>query len=186
MEVIPDRAHAAYQAADQPPGIAYCCGESEALPFPDATFDGVLVNEVLEHVVDEAATLREIRRVLRPGGHLALLGPNRWFPFEQHGMRLVGRPVDVPIPLLPWLPARFSAPLLRARNYWPGELRVLAEDAGLRVVAMQSVFPVLEVYPWLPAPLLPRYRRLVPFLARTPIVRRLGVSTLVIAQRPVG
>jgi SAM-dependent methyltransferase len=184
VEVLLHRAQQAAHTPEQPTGITYCCAESEVLPFADATFDGVLVNEVLEHVVDEEATLREIQRVLRPGGHLALMAPNRWFPFEGHGMRLAGQAIWVPIPLLPWLPARLTARVLNARNYWPRDLRQLVKDAGLQIIVMQSVFPVLEVYPWLPAALMPRYRRLVPLLERIPLVRRLGVSTLIIAKRP--
>jgi ubiquinone/menaquinone biosynthesis C-methylase UbiE len=42
----------------------------EALPFADATFGTVLCTEVLEHVPDPAAALREFQRVVRPGGIL--------------------------------------------------------------------------------------------------------------------
>jgi SAM-dependent methyltransferase len=38
------------------------------MPFPDETFDLVICNHVLEHVRDAAASLREIHRVLKPGG----------------------------------------------------------------------------------------------------------------------
>lgn len=38
--------------------VRYACTVSEALPFASASFDGVLLNEVLEHVVDEVASLR--------------------------------------------------------------------------------------------------------------------------------
>ncbi len=38
------------------------------LPFPDETFDAVLLSEILEHVDRDVDALREIRRVLKPGG----------------------------------------------------------------------------------------------------------------------
>lgn len=53
------------------------CGITDPIPFPDAYFDTVLMIEVLEHVPDEGATLREIARVLRLGGRLVLTTPHR-------------------------------------------------------------------------------------------------------------
>lgn len=41
-------------------------------PFPDATFDLILCNHVLEHIPDDGRAMRELRRVLKPGG-IALL-----------------------------------------------------------------------------------------------------------------
>lgn len=49
------------------------------LPFGDATFDRVIVSEVLEHVPEDEAAMREVKRVLRPAGTLAVTVP-RWFP----------------------------------------------------------------------------------------------------------
>ena len=46
------------------------------LPFPDAYFDGITMLAVLEHVFDPYSVIREIRRVLRLGGHLVLDVPN--------------------------------------------------------------------------------------------------------------
>lgn len=46
-----------------------------AIAYPDATFDLVLANHVLEHVPDDARALAEVWRVLKPGGHAVLQTP---------------------------------------------------------------------------------------------------------------
>lgn len=46
-----------------------------AIPVPDASFDAVMCTEVLEHVPDPVAALRELNRVLKPGGHLLITAP---------------------------------------------------------------------------------------------------------------
>jgi len=50
----------------------FVAGDAEHLPFADATFDLVTSNGALNLVPDKAAAFREIRRVLRPGGSLAI------------------------------------------------------------------------------------------------------------------
>ncbi|HSH44538.1 MAG TPA: class I SAM-dependent methyltransferase [Longimicrobiales bacterium] len=50
-------------------------GVAEELPYPDASFDLVILDNVLEHVRDQARTLAEIRRVLRPDGLLYMVTP---------------------------------------------------------------------------------------------------------------
>lgn len=52
-------------------------GDAEALPFPDASFDRVSSNGVLHHTPDIARALREIHRVLRPGGEARIVVYNR-------------------------------------------------------------------------------------------------------------
>jgi SAM-dependent methyltransferase len=53
----------------------------ETLPFEDASFDAAVLGEVLEHVEDDAGGLREVARVLRPGGVVAISVPRNpaWF-----------------------------------------------------------------------------------------------------------
>lgn len=50
-------------------------GDAFALPFADATFDRVICAEVMEHVHDYRGAARELARVLRPGGRLAVTIP---------------------------------------------------------------------------------------------------------------
>ncbi|WP_328427967.1 class I SAM-dependent methyltransferase [Streptomyces sp. NBC_00443] len=59
------------------------------LPFLTGSADAVLFSEVIEHLVDPDAALDEIRRVLRPGGHLMLSTPNlaAWY---NRGLLLAG------------------------------------------------------------------------------------------------
>ena len=51
-------------------------GWAEDLPYPDASFDRVYSSEVLEHVADPAAVLREMRRVVTPDGRVVVSFPN--------------------------------------------------------------------------------------------------------------
>ncbi len=49
-----------------------------ALPFADTSFDLVVSFDVFEHIRDSDAHLREVRRVLRPGGSYLIQTPNKW------------------------------------------------------------------------------------------------------------
>jgi SAM-dependent methyltransferase len=184
VDVEVDRVREARAINEFGPSIAnFSCALAEDMPFRSASFDGVFLNEVLEHVMNEELTLREIYRVLRPGGHLVLMSPNRWFPFEGHGMDILGKTVNMPVPFLPWLPRQIGARFMRARNYWPRELHHLVRNAGFEIQSSGSVFPVFELYPWIPAFIIPWYRRTVPWLEKAPILRKFGLSTFILAIR---
>jgi demethylmenaquinone methyltransferase / 2-methoxy-6-polyprenyl-1,4-benzoquinol methylase len=78
------RARARFAAA-QDSRVELIEGEAESLPFADASFDVVTVTYLLRYVDDPAATVRELARVLRPGGRIASLEfgvppltPARW------------------------------------------------------------------------------------------------------------
>jgi SAM-dependent methyltransferase len=53
-------------------------GAGEFIPWPDATFDLVYANNVLEHLENPLAVFDDVRRVLKPGGMLIVKTPNYW------------------------------------------------------------------------------------------------------------
>jgi len=183
VDAIEERIVLARERERDNPAVSFLHASADALPFADASFDGVLLNEVLEHVADEIQTVREIYRVLRPGGHLILISPNRWFPFEGHGMHIGQYRIRFPVPLLPWLPSGIGKLFMLARNYWPYELRNMVCSEGLVIRTAGFVWPVFEVHPWLPRPIIYCYRNLIPVLERVPFIRRFGVSVFIDAQK---
>lgn len=113
----------------------------ERIPLPGARFDTVLSHEVLEHTEDDGAALREMLRVLRVGGRLAIFAPNRWYPFETHGHYWRGRYHFGNTPLINYLPDRWRhrlAPHVRA--YRRREMRALWRGLPCRVLAERRIF----------------------------------------------
>jgi 2-polyprenyl-3-methyl-5-hydroxy-6-metoxy-1,4-benzoquinol methylase len=70
------------QTSERLPGLSLFAGTLEQAAYPDDHFDLITVNHVLEHVPSPARTLRELRRILKPGGTLLLATPqSRNLPF---------------------------------------------------------------------------------------------------------
>jgi len=92
---------------ERTPGLAgrlsFVQGEAEALPFPDGEFDALSFTYLLRYVDDPAATMRELARVLKPGGRIAMVEfgvpGNRlsrwlWQIHTRVGLPLIGRVVS--------------------------------------------------------------------------------------------
>jgi SAM-dependent methyltransferase len=173
------------------PGAGGCVmrGDLASLSLARASVDVALLNEVLEHVPSDGEVLAEVRRVLRPSGTLVVMSPNRWFPFESHGvyLRRSGRAVPPYVPLVPYVPLPLGRRVLRywARNYWPRQLRRLVVEAGFRVVDTGFVWQTFEGISGDRSRVLdaarPALRAVSGLLERTPGLRRFGVSQLVVA-----
>jgi demethylmenaquinone methyltransferase/2-methoxy-6-polyprenyl-1,4-benzoquinol methylase len=77
-------------------------GRAERLPFPDATFDHLTFTYLLRYVDDPDAVMRELARVVKPGGRIAMLefavprGVWRpmWWLYTRIGLPVVGRIVS--------------------------------------------------------------------------------------------
>ena len=161
----------------------YTTFDGHTLPFADRMFDGTFMNEVFEHVADERRVLSEVFRVLKPGGYLVLISPNRWFPFEGHAIT-IGSKSFGPVPLVPWLAEPLTRNVTVARNYWPRELERHVREAGFAIREIAFIWPVLEAYPWLPPKAIDWYRRNFRRWDHVPGIRRFGVSTMVVGVRP--
>ena len=160
---------------------------ASTLPFADGTFDLVTILDVLEHIDDDAGTLRELHRVLRPGGMLL---------------------VSVPAYRFLWGPQDEISN--HKRRYLARELRTRLVEAGFRVRKLSYfntiLFPAIAgirlVRPYRPGSpnLKSDFTMTRPGPANTllgrifgleaPIVRRMdlpfGVSILALAQKPRG
>ena len=94
------------------------------LPFEDASADVVLAGEIIEHIVDTEAFLREILRVLAPGGAVVLSTPNiLWW---KHRLALLaGRYPDA----LDYR-TRYGDDFGHVRIFTPGLMRDLLQETG--------------------------------------------------------
>jgi len=112
-------------------GIATrAAADADALPFREGAFDVVLAFDVMEHVVDDAAFLRELARVVAPGGALA-----------------------IHVPAWPSLWSRHDEILEHKRRYTRRSLRALLDDSPLRVAylgwASCAIFPITVAIRWM-------------------------------------
>src|SRR4051812_22178779 len=79
--------------------VRFVEGRAEHLPFEDASFDALTFTYLLRYVDDPAATLKELARVVRPGGRIAMLdffvpgGVARpaWGLYVRMGLPVLGR-----------------------------------------------------------------------------------------------
>ena len=169
-------------------------GDLQAIPSAAAQWDYAMLNEVLEHVGDERRVLREVHRVLKPGGRLFIFSPNRWFPFETHCVNWKDSPRQIPhwVPFIPWVPARWGEKIwfYWGRNYWQRELADLAADGGFTVVERDYVWQTFENISgsqpgWMTA-VKPGLRRISEWLEKTPFLRRFGVSQVLVCRKGAG
>jgi 2-polyprenyl-3-methyl-5-hydroxy-6-metoxy-1,4-benzoquinol methylase len=178
------------EAGEVPEGAAARAvrGTAYDLPFEDGTFDRVIAAEVLEHLPQDERAMRELFRVLKPGGLIAVTVP-RWGP-----------------ELVCWAlsSAYHEVEGGHVRIYRGSELRRRLERTGLQVVDAHHTHALHAPYWWLKCavgvddadnPLVKAYHRLLvwdlmkkPLLTRTaerlldPVV---GKSLVVYLRKPL-
>ncbi|MBK9440504.1 MAG: methyltransferase domain-containing protein [Comamonadaceae bacterium] len=105
-------------------------GDAAMLPFASSSFSGAILSEVLEHVPDDEAVLREAFRVLRPGAIAAITVPHLNYPWSWD-------------PINRTLEALHLSPIHHGpfAGIWAEHLR-LYEIAGLRDVVQRAGFQI--------------------------------------------
>lgn len=174
-------------------GIDVVAAVGEHLPLGDGLVRTVLLHEVLEHVADDRATVREAVRVLEPGGRVIVFVPNRWWPFETHGVVWRGAYRFGNIPFVNYLPDVVRNRLApHVRVYTGHALRALFDGLGdsvgddavdaVTIIHHSCIFPG---YDNLAArrPLLGRLARALTYgLERTPL-RWFGLSHVLVVEK---
>ncbi len=156
---------------------------SEHLPFADASFDGVLLNEVIEHVRNDRDTLSEALRVTKPDGKVIVFAPNRFYPFETHGVYLGKRYVFGNIPLVNYLPDVIRDRLVpHARAYTKSRLEQITRGLDGRWVDWRVIFPGFDNV-LASKPKLGRVLRNVTYTLEHTWFQRAGLSHLLVLER---
>ncbi|MFI5529056.1 class I SAM-dependent methyltransferase [Kitasatospora sp. NPDC051853] len=95
-------------AAERLPEVPVSLAQLPELPFGDGEFDAVVANFVVNHVADPVAALAELRRVVRPGGRVAV---TLWHATGNHAMDLFNQALEageVERPAFPAVPVAFE------------------------------------------------------------------------------
>ncbi len=155
-------------------------GDLGKLPFRDDQFDIAIVSHVAEHLTDPKAVFSELSRVLKPGGRLLLLTPNRW-----HYVPLVARifPQRVHVLFNNWrgVDTRDIFPTAYRANT-AGRLRQLSEQSGMDVESLEQseTEPEYLAFHIVPYTLGVAYERIV---NRLGWLKKLRVNLLLVAKK---
>jgi SAM-dependent methyltransferase len=161
---------------------AFAGGDVRALPIRDVSVDLVYSMGTIEHFPEYAAAVREIFRVLRPGGTAIVGVPNKLDPFL--------RPLLVHT-LNAWGLYGYGM----EKSFTPGALQRLLESAGFRVTARTGILFIpgwlrmLDLFlhtrrPGLTALTAGPVQVFAWLFRRIPAVRRHGYLTVCVAERP--
>jgi len=144
------------------------------LPFPDGTFDRIIASEVMEHIPDDLGAARELARVLRTGGTMAVTVPS-----------------SIPERICWALSDEYHAPKAaggHVRIYTEPRLRHVLRDAGLRPGNAHHAHALHSPYWWLKCAVGPKnndhslvrayHQLLVWDIVKAPLVTRLAERTL--------
>lgn len=156
---------------------------AESLPFPDESFDVILLHEVIEHVDDDRQTIREAYRCLAPGGKIVIYAPNRLYPFETHGFYFMGRYYFRLLPFVNWLPDCLRDLFCpHVRIYTARKIKRLFDGLAVRFDVTTHIFPGLDNVAARRRTLGPMLHAAVDWIETTPL-RCFGISHFIVATK---
>jgi len=157
----------------------------ESIPLRDDSFDLVLLFEVLEHVMKPEVVLKEISRVLKTNGILFLTVPNRFYPFETHGIQICRRQINnlmgIGIPFFSLAPNFLRKRLERARIYSEASVISLLRKNRFEPFIIEYLMPSLDILQQ--TSLTRAIRQIFRSLSKVPLVKKLGASIMVISKK---
>ncbi len=171
----------ATEAGENSSNIINAAGEF--VPLTSSTFDLILSHEVIEHVQDDHAAIREMVRILKPGGRIALFCPNRGYPYETHGIYWRGKyhfGNKLFINYLPMFLRNKLAPHVRV--YTRKDLQKLFDGLPVRYIERTIIFGAYDNIIAKFGPFGKVLRSLLQFLERTPL-KILGLSHFWVVER---
>lgn len=155
-----------YAHAEQIPGISWMVSDIQSIAHPDGCFDTVISCETIEHVPQPLEALKELTRVLKPGGRLFLTTPNYMGPLGLYRL------------YLPLTGRKFTEEGQPINNFMLFPLtRRWVRQAGLRIVAARSVGHYLP-FPGRPPVDLPVFNR------AGILTRHFGFHSMILAEKP--
>jgi SAM-dependent methyltransferase len=110
-----------------PSGRADLVGSAENIPVGDGTFDVVLCNQVLEHTLDPAKVVQELRRVVAPGGRILL---------STHGVQVYH---PAPLDLWRWTHAGLEQ-LFRSNGEWSSVTVTPASGPASCIAMLMAIY----------------------------------------------
>ena len=138
---------------------------------------------MIEHVQDDQAAIREMIRVLKPGGRIALFCPNRGYPYETHGIYWKGQYHFGNKLFVNYLPRSLRNKLApHVRVYSKKDLQKLFVGLPVKFIERTIIFGAYDNIIARFGPLGKTLRSLLQFLEKTPL-KFFGLSHFWVVER---
>ena len=128
--VIADVSLGMLHFAASKPGLQTAAAYSEHLPFPDNSFDRIVMVDALHHVVHQADTARELFRLLKPGGRIII---------EEPDIRILGVKLIALGEKILLMRSHFLAPEQIASLFPSAKTEITAKESSAWIVVKKQV-----------------------------------------------